>query len=635
MVNSSRQSDNQELKGGKMNHLDRQRQTELEKLAALMRHYILTMTTNAGSGHPTSSLSATELMTGLLFGGAFKYDVNNPSNPNNDRLIFSKGHASPLFYAQWAAAGKISEEELMTYREFGSPLEGHPSVDLSYVEAATGSLGQGLSIGVGMAINAKYLDILSYRTYVLLGDSEMAEGSQWEAMEIAAYYSLDNLIGIIDVNRLGQRGETMYGHDLEAYEKRISAFGWETILIDGHNLAEVVAAYEKALAVADKPTMIIAKTIKGKGVSFVEDKNGWHGKALSQEDLQRALKELGPVDKSVKGTIAEPEAREAQRPSRKQAEDMAYSEGQSVPTRDGYGNALKRLYVQFPDLVSLDGEVSNSTRAAKFKEVCPERFFEMYIAEQNMAGVGLGLACRGKMPFVSSFSAFLTRAFDQIRMSQYSAKNLKFVGSHAGVSIGQDGPSQMGLEDLAMFRTLLGGVVLYPCDAVSTEKLVEEAANHYGMVYLRTTRGGTPVIYKKEEGFPIGGSKILRQSEKDAVTVVGAGITVHEAIAAYEELQKEDISIRVIDLYSIKPVDEQTLQKAARETKAVLTVEDHYAEGGLGEAVAAALAATGSRVHMLAVRKKPRSGSPGELLDYEGISKKGIIAKVKELLKIR
>ena len=615
-----------------MERLATEEEAKLEKLATFIRYHILTMTTKAGSGHPTSSLSATELMTGLFFGGAFKYDANDPSNPNNDRLIFSKGHASPLLYSLWAAAGKISEKELMTYRTFGSNLEGHPSIDLPYVEAATGSLGQGLSIGVGMAMNAKFLDKLPYRTYVLLGDSEMAEGSQWEAMQIGAYYKLDNLVGIIDVNRLGQRGETMYGRDLEAYEKRVSAFGWETILIDGHALDEVVAAYAKAAHTKGKPTMIIAGTIKGKGVSFVEDKNGWHGKALSQEDLDRALDELGPVDKTVTGRIAKPESMNPKEPSRSDAQSMAYSKDESVPTRNAYGNALKRLYVKFPELVSLDGEVSNSTKADRFKEVCPERFFEMYIAEQNMVGVALGLACRGKMPFVSTFAAFFTRAFDQIRMAQYSEKDIKFVGSHAGVSIGEDGPSQMGLEDLAMFRTVFGGVVLYPCDAVSTEKLVEETATHKGMVYIRTTRGGTPVIYGKEEVFSIGGSKILRESDRDAVTVVGAGITVHEAISAYDELREEDIFIRVIDMYSIKPVDEQALRKAASETKVLITVEDHYAEGGLGEAVTGALAATGAKIHILAVRKKPRSGSPAELLDYEEISKRAIVKKVKEVL---
>ena len=604
---------------------------ELEKLALLVRYYILTSTTRAGSGHPTSSLSATDLMVSLLFGGTFRYDIDDPAHPNNDRLIFSKGHATPLFYAQWAAAGKVSEENLMTYRRFGSPLEGHPSVDFPFVEAPTGSLGQGLSIGVGQAINAKYLDMLPYRTYILLGDSEMAEGSQWEAIQIAAHYQLDNLVGILDVNRLGQRGETMYGHDLSAYERRIASFGWEPILVDGHSVPEILAAYEKAANVSGKPQMIIARTIKGKGVDLLEDQNGWHGKTLDEGGLKRALEELGPIDKSMTGTILKPERLRPQKVGAKRPEQMAYDPKKAVATRKAYGNALERIYVQFPNLVVLDGEVSNSTGAARFKEACPERFFEMYVAEQNMVGVALGLACRGKLPFVSTFAAFFTRAFDQIRMSQYSRTNLKFVGSHAGVSIGEDGPSQMGLEDLAMFRTLLNSVVLYPSDAVSTEKLVEEAARHEGMVYIRTTRGATPIIYDPKEAFPIGGSKLLRQSKNDLATVVGAGITLHEALAAYEQLSQEDVYIRVIDLYSVKPLDEETLLAAARQTSAILTVEDHFPEGGLGEAVRTALSGSPTPVHSLAVRNRPKSGPSQALLDYAKISRKAIVEKVKAL----
>ena len=456
---------------------------KLLRLAALIRYLILVATTEAGSGHPTSSLSAVELMTALMFGGFFRYDPDHPELPNNDRLIFSKGHASPLFYALWAASGKLGEEELIeTYRKFGSPLEGHPTVAFPLVEAATGSLGQGLSIGVGLALNGKYLDKLPYRTFVLLGDSEMAEGSVWEAIEIAAYYRLDNLIGIIDVNRLGQRGETMYGRDLQAYQNRIAAFGWETILINGHSFPEVLQAYRRVGSVPDRPTMIIAGTIKGKGVSFLEDKNGWHGKALTREELEKALPELGEVDRSVRGEISPPQDLRPPVPTSQEVASLAYSPDKPVPTRDAYGNALRRLYPGYPHIVSLDGEVSNSTKAEIFKEAYPERFFEMFIAEPNMVGAALGLACRGKIPFVSTFAAFLTRAFDQIRMSQFSDANLKFVGSHAGVSIGQDGPSQMGLEDLAMFRVILNSVVLYPADAISTERLVEEAARHQGLV---------------------------------------------------------------------------------------------------------------------------------------------------------
>lgn len=606
-------------------------EVRLEKLAKLIRYYILASTTRAGSGHPTSSLSACDLMTGLLFGGTFRYDAAHPDHPGNDRIIFSKGHASPLFYAMWAAAGQVTFDELMTLRKFGSRLEGHPTVAFPYAEASTGSLGQGLSIGLGMALNAKYIDKLPYRTYVLLGDSEMAEGSQWEAIQIAAHYKLNNLIGILDVNRLGQRGETMYGHDLAAYEKRISVFEWAVITIDGHNFDQIVAAYEKALAISDRPVMIIARTIKGKGVSFIEDKNGWHGKALSKDQFEQAMTEMGAVDTSVTGVIAKPaDMKPVQKPQRKiKAPD--YGPEKPVSTRRAYGNALVRILDRFPNVVVLDGEVGNSTYAELFEEAHRERFFEMYVAEQNMAGVAQGLSSRGKIPFVSTFAAFMTRAFDQIRMASYSRGNIKFCGSHAGVSIGQDGPSQMGLEDIAMFRTLLEGVVLYPSDAVSTERLVELSAGHKGIVYMRTSRMDTPILYGPDDIFEIGGCKVLRRSGRDRVTVVAAGVTLFEALAAYEALEKEDIQIRIIDLYSIKPIDAQTLKEAARQTGKVITVEDHYREGGLGEAVESVLTGL-APVHVLAVGKMPASGTPEELLDYEGISRKAIMAKVKEVL---
>jgi transketolase len=603
----------------------------LKKLATLVRYYSLVITTNAGSGHPTSSLSAADLMVGLMFGGEFHYDVDDPDHPNNDGLIFSKGHASPLFYSLWLAAGKVSEQEIMTYRQFGSRLQGHPTVSFPYTEAATGSLGQGLSIGVGLALNARYLDDLTYRTYVLLGDSEMAEGSQWEAMQIAAYYRLGNLIGILDVNRLGQRGETMYGHDLGAYQQRIAAFGWNTILVDGHSLPEILDAFELARRVEDKPTMIIAWTIKGKGVREVEDKNGWHGKPLDRELLKRAIEGLGEINISVRGQIPKPEDRRPRPIFSSEAQPMDYQDETSVATRTAYGNALKRLAPKYPSVIGLDGEVSNSTRADRFAKAFPERFFEMYIAEQNMAGVALGLSCRGKIPFASTFSAFWSRAFDQIRMSQYSDANIKFVGSHAGVSIGEDGPSQMGLEDVAIFRALRDSVVLEPCDAVSTEKLVEEMCRYSGIVYLRTMRQKSPKIYDRRDEFKIGGSKVLRSSGKDFVAIVCAGVTVHEALAAYEDLARQKVPVRVIDLYSIKPLDEATLKTAAAETQAIITVEDHYPFGGLGEAVAGALAGVACPIHSLAVREKPQSGSGEELRDYEAISSGAIVEKVLEI----
>ncbi|MEW6002505.1 MAG: transketolase [Nitrospirota bacterium] len=609
---------------------EREKIEKLEKLAKLIRYFILTSTTEAGSGHPTSSLSATDLMVGLLFGGVLRFYVDDPKHPNNDRLIFSKGHASPLLYSLWAAAGKLKKEELMTLRKFESPLEGHPTVAFPYVDVSTGSLGQGLSIGVGMALNAKYLDNLPYKTYVLLGDSEMSEGSQWEAMQIAAHYKFSNLIGILDVNRLGQRGETLYGHDVDAYKKRIGSFGWKTILIDGHSFPEILSAYEKAFKAKD-PVMIIARTIKGKGISFIEDQNGWHGKALKREEMERALKELGDVDKTVRGEIERPEDLKPEKRLPQKADEPSYPPDKPVATRKAYGKALERIYPEFPDIVVLDAEVSNSTYSEIFQKTYPDRFFEMYIAEQNMVGTALGLSSRGKVPFISTFAAFLTRAFDQIRMSQYSDTNIKFCGSHAGVSIGEDGPSQMGLEDIAMFRTILNSVVLYPSDAMSMEKLVQEAAKYKGMVYIRTTRKDTSIIYDNDEEFPIGGSKVLRKNVSDVFTVVAAGITLHEALAAYEELKREGISLRVIDLYSIKPIDKKVLVEAAKETKAVITVEDHFAEGGLGEAVNSILADLSVPVYLLAVRKMPKSGKPGELLDYEEISKEAIIKKIREL----
>jgi transketolase len=608
---------------------------DLDSIAKLMRYYSLVMSSEAGSGHPTSSLSAADLMTGLVFGGTFKYDLDDPHHPNNDRLIFSKGHASPLFYSLWAAAGRVSEKEMLEFRKFTSSLEGHPTRDFKYTEAATGSLGQGLSIGVGMALNARYLDKLPYRTYVLLGDSEMAEGSQWEAMEIAAHYQLGNLIGIIDVNRLGQRGETMYGHDLSVYRDRVTAFGWEPIVIDGHYMPQILTAFKQATQAKDKPVMIIAKTLKGKGVSFIEDKNGWHGKPLKKDELARALRELGPIDKTAIGQIPKPENVRPAECGGSDIKPVSYSSDKPVATRHAYGTGLERIYPKYPHMVVLDAEVSNSTYSEIFKARYPERFFEMYIAEQNMMGNALGLSIRGKIPFVSTFAAFLTRAFDQIRMSQYSLANIKICGSHAGVSIGEDGSSQMGLEDIAMFRTLLNSVVLYPSDAVSAEKLVEEMAKHTGIAYIRTTRKETPILYRNDEVFRIGGSKVLRSSKADVAAVVAAGITLHEALRAYEELRQEGLLIQVIDLYSIKPVDVETLIQAARKTGLVITVEDHFAEGGLGEAVTNAVSSTGVPVYTLAVRKMPRSGTPDELLAYEEISHAAIVKEVKDKVKNR
>lgn len=614
-----------------------ERTAGLEALARRARSLILRATTEAGSGHPTSSLSAVELTTALLFGGHFRYDPSDPDHPNNDRLIFSKGHASPLLYALWTLAGELSEDEMMTYRSFDSPLEGHPSTRFPHTEAATGSLGQGLSIGFGMALNAKYLDELSYRTWVLLGDSEMSEGSQWEAAALAAHYGLDNLLGVVDVNRLGQRGESIWGHDLDAFRRRLDAFGWHTIVVEnGHSFEEVSAAYDVVRGMESKPAAVIAKTIKGKGVSFIEDQNGFHGKPLEEDDLERALDELGEVDDDACGTLEKPEdLRPDEREASTNIGNPVYPEDEEVATRNAYGNALLRIAPKYPNLVSLDAEVSNSTRAERFAEEHPDRFFEMFIAEQNMVGAAVGLAMRGKRPFVSSFAAFLTRAFDQVRMAQYSEARITFAGSHAGVSIGEDGPSQMGLEDLAMFRSIRDSVVLYPADAVSAERLVEAAAEHDGIAYVRTTRGGTPILYGEEDQFRIGGCRVIRSGADDVATVVAAGITLHEAVAAHQALAEEGLSIRVIDLYSVKPVDTETLATAARETGAVITVEDHHEAGGIGEVVASALLAHGGvagiRFRSLAVREKPRSGEPDELLAFEGIDRRSIADAVREM----
>lgn len=604
----------------------------LSELTKLIRYFILTSTTAAGSGHPSSSLSGVELMTALIFGGYFRADLDDVQYQNNDRLIFSKGHASPLFYALYAAAGKLTEAELMQLRKFDSPLEGHPTLRFPYTEVATGSLGQGLSVGVGMALNAKYLDKTSYKTYVLLGDSEMAEGSVWEAMEIAAHYKLDNLVAILDVNRLGQRGETLYGHDVAEFKKKAEAFGWEAIVVkDGNSLSQCDAAFQKAQSVKEKPIMIIAKTLKGKGVSFIENKENWHGKPLNADELQQALKEIGTVNKKLHGAVKMPtrmKNKELRITGR--VEFTSYPLDKNVSTRKAYGNALVNIHAKYQNMVVLDAETSNSTFAETFKKQFPEKFFEMYIAEQNMASVALGFSRRGKIPFASTFAAFLSRAADQIRMGQYSDSNVKFVGSHAGVSIGEDGSSQMALEDISLFRAVLGSVVLYPSDAVSTEKLVALAAEHHGMVYIRTTRMDTPILYSEEEKFSIGGNKVVMQSKKDVVAVIGAGVTLHESLKAYEELQKSGISIRVIDLYSVKPINVKELEKSLAGIKNIITVEDHYAEGGLGEAVRSAL---NRPVTSLAVRKMSRSGKPQELLDYEEISASAIVKMVKKLIK--
>jgi len=611
--------------------------SSLEKLTRLIRYYILTMTTRAGSGHPTSSLSGVELMTTLFF-RYLRFDITNPKHAGNDRVIFSKGHASPLYYALYAAAGAISEKELEGYRTFGSVLEGHPTERFKYTEAATGSLGQGLAIGLGEALALKLQEGTKVpRVFVLCGDGELAEGSVWEAAAAASFRKADNLILIADINRLGQSDPTMYGHDIDVYAKRFESFGWRVITVsNGNNLTEVDAAFDRAFAkaTAGKPTVILARTIKGCGVSFLEDADGWHGKPLSTVELSRALAELGDVDTKFVGKTLKPLSVTV-----KHVLDLSgvpkpsYGPEKPVATRKAFGNALARLGAFVKHMVVLDGDVKNSTYTEFFGVKFPERFFETYIAEQTMVGVASGFSARGFHPVVSSFACFLSRAADQFRMAAFSGATMLVNGSHAGVSIGADGPSQMGLEDLSLFRAVHGSAVLYPADAYSTEVLVEESLKKGGIVYIRTSRPETPILYSAKDKFPIGGSKIHEAGRKEVVTVVAAGITLFEALKAQKQMGGEGVGVRVIDAYSVKPIDQQTLEKAAKETKAIIVVEDHYPEGGLGEAVKSALT-NGSKTPIihLAVTKTPRSGKPAELLAYEEIDSNAIVTAIKQAL---
>jgi transketolase len=585
----------------------------------------------AGSGHPTSSMSAADLMA-VLLDRYFHYDFEHPDNPANDHLIFSKGHASPLVYSLFKAAGAIDDEELLTFREFGSRLEGHPTPVVPWVDVATGSLGQGLPIAVGIALAGKQLDRLPYRVWALCGDSEMAEGSMWEAFEHAAHSRLDNLTAIIDVNRLGQRGETMHGWDLESYVRRAEACDWHAITIDGHDVAAIDAAYAEAVGLEGRPTVIVARTLKGKGVQAVEDKGGMHGKPL--DDPSEAVAELGG-ERNLRVQVAVPEPAEPHAFEAGELELPRYEVGSEVATRKAYGDALTAVGAADGRVVALDGEVSNSTYSEIFKAAHPERFFEMYIAEQQMVAAAVGLQVRGWKPFASTFAAFLTRAYDFIRMAAVSRATIALSGSHAGVSIGEDGPSQMALEDLAMMRAVGGSTVLYPCDGNQTAKLVAAMAGLDGISYIRTTRSATPVVYEPDEEFPVGGSRVLRSSEEDDVTLVGAGITVVEALAAADALAAEGIAARVMDCYSVKPIDGEGLRDAAAATGAIVTVEDHWPEGGLGEAVLAALAELEEhpRVEVLGVDGMPTSGKPAELLAAAGIDREHIAEAARRLVR--
>ncbi|GAB4464308.1 MAG: transketolase [Armatimonadaceae bacterium] len=602
-----------------------------EPLAAQLRADSIRCTTEAGSGHPSSSMSAADLMA-VLLASHLRFDFSNPHHPNNDHLIFSKGHACPLLYSMYKAAGAISDEELMSLREFGSIWEGHPTPLIPYVDAATGSLGQGLPIGVGIAIAGKYIGNLPYKIWVLCGDSEMAEGSMYEALELASLYGLDNLIAIVDVNKLGQRGETALGHNMEAYKNRFTAFGWETHVINGHDFKEINDALTTARH-GRRPTAILAKTDKGHGVSFMSGQMGWHGKALKPDEAEKALAEINPPKFDIQVKVQKPEDLDSEMPrGTDNYTPPAYQKGTLIATRQAYGEALKALGASRSDVYAVDAEVSNSTYSEIFKKTFPDRFFEIYIAEQLMVSVAQGFAVRGKIAFASTFAAFFTRAFDQIRMAAVSRANLRLCGSHAGVSIGEDGPSQMALEDLAMMRAVHGSAVLYPSDAVSTAALIKAMADREGISYLRSTREKTAVLYDSKETFPIGGSKTLRSSDSDKATIIGAGITLHEGLKAAEQLAGEGIHVRVIDLYSVKPIDAETLKKAATETGHLVVAEDHWEQGGLGDAVLAALADSPDlkpKFSHLCIREMPRSGKPAELLDAYGIDAAHIAAAVK------
>ncbi len=610
--------------------------TDLEfarQLGQQLRVDSIRCSTAAGSGHPTSSMSAADLIA-VLISRHLQYDWSKPKEPNNDHLIFSKGHASPLCYAMFKAVGAITDDEMMTFRQFGSRMQGHPTPAIPWVDVATGSLGQGLPIAVGIALAGKNLDRLPYHVWALCGDSELAEGSIWEALDKAGHYQLSNLTAIFDVNRLGQRGPTEFGWSLDTYRRRVEAFGGFPIVIDGHDVTAIDRALGEALSATGKPTVIIAKTIKGKGFSEIENKEGWHGKTLPPDMAERAIKELGGM-RHLKVKPSKPEPGTPAIKHKNGAVTMpAYTKADKVATRKAYGDALLAL-AAVPDVVAMDGEVSNSTHADEFAKAHPDRFFEMFIAEQQLVASAVGMSVRGYRPFASTFAAFFSRAYDFIRMAGISQANIRLVGSHAGVEIGQDGPSQMALEDLAAMRAVHGSIVLYPSDPNQTAKLTALMADTPGIVYMRTTRGAYPTIYEPSETFRIGGAKVLRQSPKDKVALIGAGVTLHGCLAAADALASKMIPARVIDVYSLKPIDVKTLREAARVTKGrLVVVEDHYPQGGLGAAVMEALAADGG-IHLahLAVKSLPGSGKPEELMNAAGISSRHIVAAATKLLK--
>jgi transketolase len=606
----------------------------LEDVATRLRINSIRATTAAGSGHPTSCASAADLVAAIFF-DAMRFDPAQPRDPGSDRFVLSKGHAAPVLYAAWAEVGTVKADDLLTLRQLGSDLEGHPTPRLPFVDVATGSLGQGLSAGVGLALGAR-LAGTDARVYVLLGDGEIAEGSVWEAAAMASHQKLGSLVAVLDVNALGQSGPTMLRHDVKTYQKRFAAFGWRALVIEGHDMRAIVGALAKARRGKDAPTAIVARTVKGQGIDEVAGREGWHGKALPKDLADRAITAL-------EARLHHVPAPTVTRPKRRRTTPVATASplppaldapaGSSAATRETYGEALVRLGAVNDKVVVLDGDVKNSTFAEKFLEAYPDRYIEAFIAEQNMVGVAGGLAAQGFVPFASSFACFLERATDQIRMLGISHSGVKLCGSHVGVSIGEDGPSQMALEDLAVLRTVPDMVLFYPSDAVSTEACVRLAAEHRGMAYIRTTRPKTPVLYPAGEPFSIGGLKVVRAGDADRCTIVGAGITLHEALAAHEELAKAGIATRVIDLYCVKPIDAAGLRAAARATgNRILTVEDHYPEGGIGDAVLEAVGDAGVAVHRLAVGEVPRSGPARRLLETYGIDRGAIARKVREIV---
>jgi len=607
---------------------------EIREKARRLRIESMMATTAAGSGHPTSCLSAAELVAATFF-HAMKFDPTDPNSIEGDRFVLSKGHAAPVLYAALAEAGVFPVSRLLTLRQFSSELEGHPTPRVPGVDAATGSLGQGLSVGAGLALGARVRKS-NARVYVLLGDGEMAEGNVWEAAAFAAHWKLDNLTALVDVNGLGQSERTMYRHDTEVYRRKFEAQGWQAETVDGHDLAAIMEVLDRAKGASGMPQAIVARTEKGFPISFLRDKDGWHGKALSKEQLEMAIAELGAA-----ADIPADPGRSYERKTLPKPADFpppaapAYQMGQMVATREAYGTALKKLAAVNAGIVALDGDVKNSTFAEVLGEADPSRLFQGYIAEQNIVSVAVGMAAQGLVPFVATFACFLTRAYDQVRMAAISRSSINLCGSHCGVSIGEDGPSQMGLEDLAMFRAIPGATVLYPSDAVATERLTESAARREGICYIRTARPKLPVIYGNEEKFPVPGFKLLRQSPQDRVAVIGAGVTVYEALKAYDELKAKGVLARVIDLYCLKPIDTAALGDQVRATGGrAVTVEDHYPEGGLGEAVMAALAAAGvplTSVRQIAVRGVPHSGKPDELLDAFGISARHIVSTIEKM----